>query len=62
MDRTEAARPTPTLLIALAWTVVTIPLAWGVYRSVVQSLPLFRMSAPRQDGVRSTPHAEKTLR
>ena len=28
--------------ILLAWTIVTIPLAWGVYQSLVKSLPLFR--------------------
>ncbi len=38
---------TPTLWVALAWTVVTIPMGWGVYQSLVKSLPLF--------GVASTP-------
>jgi hypothetical protein len=36
---------TPPLLLAAAWLVVTIPLAWGVYQTAKKSLPLFRMSA-----------------
>lgn len=44
MDR--PAKPTSPLTIALAWIVVAIPLGWGVYQSVVKSLPLFRTAAP----------------
>ncbi len=32
---------TSPLVVALAWLVVTFPLGWGVYQSVVNSLPLF---------------------
>ncbi len=32
---------TSPLAVALAWLVVTIPLGWGVYQSVVNSFPLF---------------------
>jgi hypothetical protein len=39
------AKKTSPLLIAAAWLVVMIPLGWGVYQSVVKSLPLFRTSA-----------------
>jgi hypothetical protein len=35
------------LLIALSWIVVLIPLGWGVVQSVVKSLPLFSVSAPK---------------
>jgi len=36
-----------TLKLALAWLIVGIPLAWGVYHSVRKSLPLFkRADAP----------------
>jgi hypothetical protein len=42
----QPRRPTPPLVIALAWIVVAIPLGWGVYQSVVKSLPLFRTTAP----------------
>jgi hypothetical protein len=34
---------TPLWRIAAAWVVVAIPLAWGVYQSVVKSLPLFEI-------------------
>ncbi|APW61966.1 hypothetical protein BSF38_03498 [Paludisphaera borealis] len=30
------------LLIAASWLLVLIPLGWGVYQSVVKSLPLFQ--------------------
>ena len=36
-------KTTSPLVIALAWLVVLIPLGWGVYQSVVKSLPLFGM-------------------
>jgi hypothetical protein len=42
----DAAKPTPPLVVALAWIVVAIPLGWGVTQSVVKSLPLFRATAP----------------
>ena len=40
MDHTS--KPTSPLTIAVAWLVVALPLGWGVYQSVVKSLPLFR--------------------
>jgi hypothetical protein len=36
---------TPFWLLAVAWTVVAIPLAWGVYQTAAKSMPLFRVSA-----------------
>lgn len=33
---------TPPWRIAIAWAIVLLPLAWGVYQSVVKSLPLFQ--------------------
>jgi hypothetical protein len=45
----ERITTTSPLRIVLAWTLVTIPLAWGVYQSVVKSLPLFQTS--RADSV-----------
>jgi hypothetical protein len=47
---------TSPLLLAAAWLVVTIPLAWGVYQTAKKSLPLFRMSAAVVDPARSTAH------
>ena len=32
---------TSPLILGIAWLVVSIPLAWGVYKSVITSLPLF---------------------
>jgi hypothetical protein len=29
------------LQIALSWVIVGLPLAWGVYQTVLKSLPLF---------------------
>jgi hypothetical protein len=40
----ERISRTSPLRIALAWILVTIPLAWGVYQSVVKSLPLFQIT------------------
>jgi hypothetical protein len=37
-----ASDPLATLKLAAAWLFVGIPLAWGVYRVVVTSLPLFK--------------------
>jgi hypothetical protein len=33
---------TSPLVLAAAWIVVGIPLAWGVYQTAIKSLPLFR--------------------
>jgi hypothetical protein len=32
------------VLLVVAWLVVATPLAWGVYTSVVKSMPLFHMA------------------
>lgn len=38
---------TSPALVALAWILVVVPLGWGIYRSVLNSLPLFEgHSAP----------------
>jgi hypothetical protein len=34
-----------TLALLLAWTLITVPLGWGVYQSVLKSLPLFGITA-----------------
>ncbi len=43
MDGSE--RQTSPLVLAAAWILVLIPLGWGVYESVVKSLPLFQAHA-----------------
>ncbi len=44
----NAEQKTSPLVLALAWVVVLIPLAWGVYESVVKSLPLFYAVGPER--------------
>jgi hypothetical protein len=44
MTRVEGGRTSP-LLLAAAWIVVALPLAWGVYQTVKKSLPMLRTSA-----------------
>jgi hypothetical protein len=39
-------RPTPIALVLCAWVVIVLPLGWGLYQSVVKSLPLFTTEAP----------------
>jgi hypothetical protein len=36
----------PTALILLAWIFVGLPLAWGVYNTVRNSMKLFQQPAP----------------
>jgi hypothetical protein len=33
-------KKTPLALVVLAWLVVALPLAWGLYQSVMKSMPL----------------------
>jgi hypothetical protein len=49
-------RGTSPLSLAAAWTVVAIPLTWGVYQTVIKSLPLFRASAVAEAPVRPAAH------
>jgi hypothetical protein len=39
---TETLKKSPTVLILLAWTVVSVPLAWGVYHTLLNSMKLFQ--------------------
>jgi hypothetical protein len=39
--RAGAAGQTSTLRIAISWVVVSIPLLWGVYQTLIKSLALF---------------------
>lgn len=40
--RENIDRQTPPALIWIAWVVVGIPLAWGVYETVVKASALFK--------------------
>ena len=31
-----------TIALAIAWTLIVVPLGWGVYQSVQKSMPLFQ--------------------
>ncbi len=38
-----------TITLVIAWTVVALPLGWGVYQSVQKAMPLFNtQSTPIQ--------------
>ena len=37
----QGSTPTPAGLIAFAWTLVGIPLAYGLYQTVTRALSLF---------------------
>jgi hypothetical protein len=39
---TEKIKKSPVAVIVLAWLLVGIPLAWGVYNTLLNSLNLFR--------------------
>lgn len=43
------------LRVTLAWLLVSIPLAWGVTRSVQKALPLFKASQSPQPHSTTTP-------
>jgi hypothetical protein len=38
----DAPATTPKALVLIAWLAVGIPLAWGIWNTVVKALPLFR--------------------
>lgn len=38
-------KKTPPILVLLAFAVIALPLGWGLYRSVKNSLPLFTAGA-----------------
>ena len=50
-----AEKKTSPLLIAIAWIVVMTPLGWGVYQSIVKSLPLFRASSAPPTSTATSP-------
>jgi len=42
MPTTTEAKPSSAATIALAWLVVIIPAAWGVYNTVLRAANLFK--------------------
>ena len=45
MTTAHAPRPTSLAAVLLVWTLVALPLGWGLYQSVVKSKPLFTTTA-----------------
>jgi hypothetical protein len=41
-------------LLILAWTIVIVPLSWGVWQSIQKSLPLLSQSEPGRPDNTST--------
>lgn len=41
-NRSEALSSRSWVLVAIAWTLVGIPLAWGIYRTLRTALILFK--------------------
>ncbi len=41
-DHDLGSRPSSLGTILVSWGLVLVPLFWGVYQSLVKSLPLFR--------------------
>jgi len=39
---TSESKTTSSVLVALAWLLVGIPLAWGIYRTLRSAIVLFR--------------------
>jgi hypothetical protein len=39
---TDTTKKSPAALILLAWIVVSVPLAWGVYNTLLNSMKLFQ--------------------
>jgi hypothetical protein len=44
---TDTAKKSPAALVLFAWLVVSVPLGWGVYNTLLNSMKLFQ-SAPAQ--------------
>ena len=42
MPTTTEAKPSSAAAIALAWLVVIVPAAWGVYNTVLRAVNLFK--------------------
>ena len=51
---TQTSQKSPSWLIALAWLIVAIPLAWGLYQSLIKSEPLFAAPASQRAPARAS--------
>jgi hypothetical protein len=53
-------KKTSPLSVALAFLVVSLPLGWGLYRSIKNSMPLFTAAKAPPAAVPPTPPASST--
>jgi hypothetical protein len=51
-------KKTSPMTVGLAFLVVAIPLGWGLYRSVRNSMPLFTAAAQAPTPLRAAPQAQ----
>jgi hypothetical protein len=42
MSDTNAIKPSSSLAVALAWLVVLVPAAWGIYNTALRAAILFK--------------------
>ncbi len=41
-NQTTTVKKTPTIAIALAWLLVSVPLLWGVFQTLTKTVALFQ--------------------
>jgi hypothetical protein len=59
----HSEKKSSTLLIAISWIIVLVPLGWGVVQSIGKSLPLLQTSSGgKADGHRVMTGSEATPR
>ncbi len=54
----DRPQKSPPWLIALAWILVSLPLSWGLYQSILKSKPLFMGPAPAVAAPSPTPSSK----
>jgi hypothetical protein len=51
---TDTAKKSPAASILLAWLLVSVPLGWGVYNTLLNSMKLFQSAPTQQTPVSQT--------
>jgi hypothetical protein len=51
---TDTANKSPAALIVLAWLLVSVPLGWGVYNTLLNSMKLFQPAPTQQTPMSAT--------
>jgi hypothetical protein len=52
----EIAKKSSPALVAVAWAVVSIPLAWGIYNTALNAAKLFTATSSAPAAASSTSH------